>query len=317
MAGFTLGNMVGLLSAPLLMRVFGNSTGPFIAFGLIGLLWLPLWLTSVTADPRQHPNLDPAELAYITGGGYPRTTEGSGVPGRAGRGGGKGGDLPLPAAGPGPMKAGKASPSTRLLPMSVLLRKPAVWANIVGNVVNNWGFFILLSWMPVYFKKVFGVNLRDAAWFSSGPWAVMAVVGYVAGMIADWMVHDLRMDISTVRKFMQCLGFLGPAIGLTLLRSASRPETASLFLTLSLGLSACSQAGFIVNFQDLGPKHAGLLHGMANTVGTAAGILGTVIAGWLAETTGSFRTVLIVTSIVYAAGAAFWTSFGTAQQLFD
>lgn len=35
-----------------------------------------------------------------------------------------------------------------------LLSHPATWAIIIVNIVNHWGYFIYLNWMPSYFVKV-------------------------------------------------------------------------------------------------------------------------------------------------------------------
>ena len=35
-----------------------------------------------------------------------------------------------------------------------LLRSSAVWAIIIVNIVNHWGYFIYLNWIPSYFYKV-------------------------------------------------------------------------------------------------------------------------------------------------------------------
>lgn len=35
-----------------------------------------------------------------------------------------------------------------------LMGKSATWAIIVVNVVNHWGYFIYLNWMPTYFFRV-------------------------------------------------------------------------------------------------------------------------------------------------------------------
>jgi ACS family sodium-dependent inorganic phosphate cotransporter len=37
--------------------------------------------------------------------------------------------------------------------------------------------------------QVLGVNLKDAAWFSAVPWAMMAAVGFVAGASSDVLVQ--------------------------------------------------------------------------------------------------------------------------------
>ncbi|KAG9155920.1 hypothetical protein Leryth_004167, partial [Lithospermum erythrorhizon] len=51
MGGFHIGNVVGLVLAPVLMSSIGIS-GPFILFSTLGLLWLVTWLSRVTNDPR-------------------------------------------------------------------------------------------------------------------------------------------------------------------------------------------------------------------------------------------------------------------------
>ncbi|KAL5662966.1 hypothetical protein ACJX0J_023074, partial [Zea mays] len=48
-----------------------------------------------------------------------------------------------------------------------LFSKTQFLAVTLANVVNNWGYFVLLSWMPVYFKTVYNVNMKQAAWFST------------------------------------------------------------------------------------------------------------------------------------------------------
>ena len=43
----------------------------------------------------------------------------------------------------------------------------------LANFVNNWGYFILLAWMPLYFKQVVGLELAKSSYFSALPWATM------------------------------------------------------------------------------------------------------------------------------------------------
>lgn len=105
-----------------------------------------------------------------------------------------------------------------------------------------------------------GVNLKDAAWFSAVPWAMKAAVGFVAGAISDVLVQR-GVSVTTTRKFMQSIGFLGPAVALLGLNAVKNPVVASAWLTAAVGLSAFSQAGFLVNYQEVGPKYAGVLHG--------------------------------------------------------
>jgi ABC-type uncharacterized transport system permease subunit len=97
--------------------------------------------------------------------------------------------------------------------------------------------------------QVLGVNLKDAAWFSAVPWAMMAAVGFVAGASSDVLVQR-GVSVTTTRKLMQSIGFLGPAVALLGLNAVKNPVVASAWLTAAVGLSAFSQAGFLVNYQE-------------------------------------------------------------------
>lgn len=50
--------------------------------------------------------------------------------------------------------------------------------------------------------QVLGVNLKEAAWFSAVPWAMMAAVGFVAGGCSDFLVQH-GVTVTTTRKIMQ------------------------------------------------------------------------------------------------------------------
>ncbi|KAJ0028025.1 hypothetical protein Pint_35232 [Pistacia integerrima] len=118
MAGFHLGNVVGLVLTPIMLATIGI-TGPFFLFSSLGVLWMTTWSSMATDDPRDSPFVSKSELRLI----------------QAGKTDSKG-------------KKGKL-PSLRLL-----LSKMPTWAIILANITNNWGYFVLLTWMPIYFRTV-------------------------------------------------------------------------------------------------------------------------------------------------------------------
>ncbi|KAJ7517780.1 hypothetical protein O6H91_21G040400 [Diphasiastrum complanatum] len=284
MAGFHLGSVGALLLTPLLMTKLGVS-GPFVVFSLIGFFWLLLWLSTSTIprNPQANPRVKPRERLH-------QRIE---VPGQS------------------TIKTGGVG----LPPIGLLLLKLPTWAIIVANAMNNWGYFILLSWMPVYFNTVLGVDLRKAAWFSAIPWTMMAVIGFVAGSCSDFLIQS-GVKVSSVRKIMQSIGFLGPAIALLGLNGQTNPNIASVWLTAAVGLSAFSQAGFLVNHQEIGPRYAGVLHGISNTAGTVAAIVSTVGTGYFIEKLGSFQAFLTLTSVLYILSTAFWNFYATSDEVF-
>ncbi|KAL6337284.1 hypothetical protein AAG906_036598 [Vitis piasezkii] len=279
MAGFHLGNVTGLLVTPVVISSIGIS-GPFVLFSSLGLLWLTMWGYGATSDPRESHLISQSELRLI--------------------------------------QAGKTESSVRngkFPPLRLLLSKLPTWAIIFANITNNWGYFVLLSWMPVYFKSVFDINLKQAAWFSAAPWGMMAISGYIAGVVSDYLIK-VGYPLTRVRKIMQSIGFIGPGVSLLCLNHAKTPVTAAMFLTAGLSLSSFSQAGFLLNMQDIAPQYAGFLHGISNSAGTIAAIVSTIGTGYFVQWLGSFQAFLTVTALLYFATTIFWNAFATGERVF-
>ncbi|XP_068338381.1 probable anion transporter 4, chloroplastic [Pyrus communis] len=284
MAGFQLGSAVGLMLSPILMSQ-GGVFGPFVIFGLSGFLWVLVWLSATSSTPNRNPQISKYELDYISNKGQKSF-----------------------------LVENKPKTAKVIPPFRRLLSKMPTWSIIVANAMHSWGFFIILSWMPIYFNSVYHVDLRQAAWFSAVPWSVMAVMGYVGGLWSDILIRN-GTSVTLTRKIMQSIGFVGPGIALVGLVTAKSPAVASAWLTLAVGLKSFSHSGFLVNLQEIAPQYSGVLHGISNTAGTFAAILGTVGAGFFVELVGSFQGFLLLTSLLYILSALFYNVFSTGERV--
>ncbi|XP_051143803.1 probable anion transporter 4, chloroplastic isoform X2 [Andrographis paniculata] len=283
MAGFQLGSAIGLTLSPILMSQ-GGIYGPFVIFGLSGYLWVVVWLAATSSTPDRSTQISSYELRYIQSGSSRPSL-------------------------PKKQKTGNVVP-----PFRRLLSKLPTWSLIVANAMHSWGFFVILSWMPVYFKTIFCVDLRHAAWFSAVPWSMMALAGYFAGVLSDVMIQR-GMSVTVTRKIMQTIGFMGPSLAIIGLTTAKSPFIASAWLTIAVGLKAFSHCGFLVNLQEIAPQYSGVLHGMSNTAGTLAAIVGTIGAGFFVELVGSFRGFLLLTAFLYFSAALFYNFFSTGERV--
>ncbi|KAL6556717.1 putative anion transporter 4, chloroplastic [Orobanche gracilis] len=284
MAGFQLGSAIGLTLSPILMSQAGIY-GPFVIFGLFGFLWLLVWVSATSSSPDRSPQISKFELRYIQSRSSVHSLS-------------------------------KSQPETSkgIPPFGRLLSKLPTWSLIVANAMHSWGFFVILSWMPIYFKTIYHVDLRHAAWFSAVPWSMMAVTGYLAGVLSD-MVIQRGINVTLTRKIMQSVGFFGPGLALICLTNARSPFLASAWLTVAVGLKAFSHCGFLVNLQEIAPQFSGVLHGMSNTAGTLAAIIGTVGAGFFVELVGSFKGFLLLTSFLYFSAAVFYNVYSTGERV--
>ncbi|KAL5652695.1 hypothetical protein ACJX0J_038153, partial [Zea mays] len=131
MGGFHLGNVISFLATTIIMSHIGLS-GTFTFFVSLGYLWLSVWMVNVESEPIDSRTISKCELQLILDGRIGSKVQGSKFP-----------------------------------YVRELFSKTQFLAVTLANVVNNWGYFVLLSWMPVYFKTVYNVNMKQAAWFST------------------------------------------------------------------------------------------------------------------------------------------------------
>lgn len=94
------------------------------------------------------------------------------------------------------------------------------------------------SWCAWVLQSVLGLDLKSSAFLSMLPWTVMAVGSSAAGWLADGLMAR-GWSIITVRKRMQTIAFLGPAIALTVLSNPATPSSLAVAcLTAALGMTS-------------------------------------------------------------------------------
>ncbi|KAL2898757.1 Sodium-dependent phosphate transport protein 1 chloroplastic [Bienertia sinuspersici] len=217
-SGMYLGSVTGLAFSPFLIHTYGWPS-VFYSFGSLGTVWFATWLSKARNSPLEDPDLRPAEKNLILSG----------------------------------CKLSKQPVKT--IPWRAILSKPPVWALIVCHFCHNWGTFIILTWMPTYYHQVLKFNLTESGIFCVLPWLTMAVSANFGGWTADTLVSK-GYSVTTVRKIMQTVGFLGPAFFLTQLSHVNSPAMAVLCMSCSQGTDAFSQSGLYSNHQDIAPRYS-------------------------------------------------------------
>ncbi|XP_008244637.1 PREDICTED: ascorbate transporter, chloroplastic [Prunus mume] len=276
-SGMYLGSVTGLAFSPILIQKF-KWPSVFYSFGSLGSIWFALWLKKAYSSPKEDPELSTEEKELIMGGNISK------------------------------------EPVT-VIPWKLILSKPPVWALIICHFCHNWGTFILLTWMPTYYNQVLKFNLTESGLFCVLPWLTMAVFANIGGWIADTLVSR-GLSVTTVRKIMQSIGFLGPAFFLSQLSRVKTPAMAVLCMACSQGSDAFSQSGLYSNHQDIGPRYSGVLLGLSNTAGVLAGVFGTAATGYILQR-GSWDDVFKVAVALYLVGTLIWNIFSTGEKILD
>ncbi len=208
------------------------------------------------------------------------------------------------------------SAGPRTIPWGKLLSTPAVWAVVTAHFCSNWTLYVLLAWLPTYFKTTFGVTLANAGLLSAAPWLFYFLVANAGGWWADRLIRGGRSR-TFVRKLMQCSALLGSAAFLLLLQQAESASVAMLLMCGAAGTISLCLSGFGANPFDIAPRYADVVWGISNTGGTIPGIVGVAITGWLIDKTGSFNAPFLLTAGVGLAGALVYFTIGSGEKKID
>jgi ACS family hexuronate transporter-like MFS transporter len=235
-SGSSVGGAVAALSIPLIAIKFGWRSA-FVFSGLIGFVWLLMWLR-VYDLPDRHRRVTPEEVSYI----------------RAGQ------DLP------------SVSPERGLRRWLKLARDRNVWGIVLGRALTDpiWWFYI--AWLPKYLSDARGFSLERIALFAWMPFIAADLGNFTGGLISGYCI---RRGVSVVRArtwvcAFSCLPILAgiPAAGVHSVYAA-----LALICVALWGYASWSTMGLTLP-SDLFPQD--VVATVTGLSGLAAGLVGAV-----------------------------------------
>ncbi len=274
-SGMYVGTVAALGASPAIIKAFGWPALFYIS-GALGAVWVAVWLYLAADRPETSTRVSAAELELI-------------------------------------VSLRTAEPRALRVPWAAIAREKAVWAIVVAHFCSNFGFNILLLWMPTYLHHTFSVPLERVGVFSIIPWIVTFFTITFSGWLADTLIES-GLAVGTVRKSMQSAAFALGAISLLVVPAAGSAAMAVALLTVAASSNGIGSAAFGVNHLDVAPTYAGILMGISNTFATLPGIIGVAAAGLIVQATKSFSAVFFLIAAVYAVGMFFYLRWASGDQ---
>ncbi|CAH1772740.1 unnamed protein product [Owenia fusiformis] len=189
-----------------------------------------------------------------------------------------------------------------------------LWAMYVAHFSMNWSNYIIMQWLPTYLARNLGAEKHDIM-FTAVPYIMNSLVGMAAGHFADALVSK-KWTVLSVRRLMTSIGLLGPGLFILFFSGVKSLAWAVIFVSLSMGLSACNSSGHLSNHADVAPTYAGITFAVSNTLATIPGILcGPLTAELVTQSNGRWFPVFIIASLVNFVGAIVYLSQSAASQV--
>ncbi|CAH1154013.1 unnamed protein product [Phaedon cochleariae] len=278
------GSYVGIIVSMPVCSLLATSIGwesIFYVFGTIGLLWTFLWVQFVGDSPEEDSRINNLELEYITN------------------------------------SKAKVKNETKLrTPWIAMMKSLPVWAIIVANVSDNWGFYTLLTELPKFMKHALHFDLNQAGFISSVPYLVLSVSTVIGGHVADWFLRVSPFSTSAVRKIFNTISFMGQMLFLILAAYLMSPLPTTICFTLATGMAGFAAGGFGVNHLDIAPEFAGTICGVALTLAVIPGIVSPILTGYIVtdeESTDEWKIVFYISACIYLIGIIFYVSFASGE----
>ncbi|SED31469.1 Sugar phosphate permease [Rhizobiales bacterium GAS191] len=185
------------------------------------------------------------------------------------------------------------------VPFAPLLRR--IWPVTLTYFCYGWCLWLYLSWLPLFFKNNYSLDIQKSAIYSSGVFLAGVIGDTLGGMISD---HVLRRtgNVRLARLSIICLGFGGAF--LSLFPMIYTHDLTSVALCLSGGFFFAELViGPIWSIpMDIAPKFSGTAAGMMNTGSAFAGIVSPIVAGYVIDVTGNWILPFIMTLALLALG---------------
>lgn len=192
------------------------------------------------------------------------------------------------------------------LPFVAILRRPELWGASLGHFSVNFGFYFIVSWMPLYLVKSQGYTVGEMANIGGALYVVYASASYLSGLISDrWIARGatanrVRKTFFVGSHALAAGGLLAGAVG------APMVALASLFV-VAIGLGAVGPHIFATGQTLAGPRGGGKWMGVQNGWANFAGILGPILTGAIVQQTGSFQGAFLLAAGFTVIGVVAWS----------
>jgi len=268
----------GALTAPLALALIDGWgwRASFVAFGSVGVVWAAVWFWSYRDRPAEHPDVDAAELAWIS-------------------------------------QDGAAPAHAVRTPWAALLSSPNLYAICAMYFALGYGLYFYFTWLPTYLTRELGFSMATGGFFAALPFLLAGAANLGGGWYTDHLART--RGLRTARCTLGSLSFATSAALLLATTVVPSAVLKALLLALALASADFALSACWAVCLDVGATHAGVVTGFMNTSGNLGGLIGPLVVGVMVERWQSWTYPFYVTAAVYGMGAVAWLWIDPRQRI--
>ena len=191
------------------------------------------------------------------------------------------------------------------VPVAKLMAKWPLWSTSIGHAVNNYAFYFLLAWIPLFLTKSRGFSIGEMTLLATIGYLVQGISAFACGHFSDWWTHSGRPE-AFCRRWMMVASQALPALAIFGLAFARSPVEIALLLSIAGAGSALGSTNlYAVAQMFAGPRASGTWVGVQNAVGNFSGIIGPIVTGIIVQKSG-YDSAFYLTAAVAGFGAIWW-----------
>ncbi len=263
------------LATPVIVWMIANFgwRSPFYIMGVLGLLWVIVWLKWFTDKPESNKYMKEEEKKWLK-------LEQANIT--------KSSDL------------GEKKSFREMLTVPRGVRG-TIYANLWVLFCFGFVFYFLLTWLPGYLMLERGLDLKSMGVVASIPWIGAALGSLVGGRVSD-LLYRKTNSRRIARAYLATGWFVILAVSLILVNQMTSILGLVSILTLACFVLSCAHAPITTVIVETVPERAGSIGGLTQLAQTLPGIFAPMITGFLVEITGSFNTTFAFSAGMIISG---------------
>ncbi len=235
----------------------------FVAVGAVSILWVAVWVWFFRDDPRTHPRMTQAEINELA--------------------------------------ATARGPDRQPVPWRALIRR--IGPVTMVDFCYGWMLWLFLNWLPGFFQKSSGLNLKQSALFASAVFFAGVVGDSVGGLLSDAVLRKTG-SLRLARCGVMIAGLLGACAFLLMLLGVSDLTAVAICLGAAFFCLELVVAPIWSVPMDIAPDHAGKASGLMNLGFGIAEVVSPIVVGYMIDATGSRKLPFIASALLLLIGAA-------------